>query len=133
MDFGLLSQSTEVLNISFDFMEVLGDPINFWEQRNADLTSCQPHPSRGDLTWESQVATPAVRGAVSPGAILPSSCQLPLNHHALPVPSEFSVDNGDRQTRSPPRRPPPGSSVLWRGQILDFRVSPSESQPPREA
>ena len=50
----------------------------------------------------------------SQGRCLPwshPSLQLPApsHHHALPVPSEVSLDGGDRQTRSPPRRPPPGS------------------------
>lgn len=131
MDFGLLSQSTEVLSISLDFLEVLRDLISFWEQRSTDLTSCQPCTSRGGLPGNVRCyARCQVRLPWShPSLQLPA----PSHHHALPIPSEFSLDGGDRQARSPPRRPPPDSSVLWRGQILDFRVSPSESQPPREA
>ena len=45
LDYVLLSQSTEVLNISLHIMKVLGDPISFWEQRNETLTSCQSLPS----------------------------------------------------------------------------------------
>lgn len=44
LDFVLLSQSTEVSNISLHIMKVLGDPISFWEQRSATLTSCQSLP-----------------------------------------------------------------------------------------
>lgn len=103
MDFGLLSQSTEVLSISLDFLEVLRDLISFWEQRSADLTSCQPRPSRGGLPGNvrcyarCQVCLPWSH----PSLQLPA----PSHHHALPIPSEFSLDGGDRQARSPPRRP----------------------------
>ena len=87
---GLLSQSTEVLSISLDFMGVLGDPIGFWEQRSADLMSWQPRPTLGGLTGNLRLLRPpAARCAASPGAVLPSSCQLPLTTKHSPSLQSF--------------------------------------------
>lgn len=121
---GLLSQSTEVLSISLDFTGVLGDPIGFWEQRSADLTSWQPRPARGGLTGNLRLLR------LRPGALPPlsrPSLQLPApsHHHALPIPSELSLDGGGRQIRSPPRQPPPGP--LCSGEDR-FRTSGSHLQ-----